>query len=75
MNNSFTVPSYRAVAGARYSAFGQRLQLQPDLSFVNEMRLLEGVALSAIFCFGGASANTCALLTVPPGMDLRTLPD
>lgn len=42
-NNSITVPKYRTVVGAHYNDFGQRLQLQSDLAFINETRLREGV--------------------------------
>lgn len=49
MSKNITVPNYRTVVGAHYNVYGQRLQLQPDLSFVNEMRLREGVeALESI---------------------------
>lgn len=49
MNSTITVPKYRTVVGAHFNLYGQRLQLQPDLSFVNEMRLREGVeALESI---------------------------
>jgi hypothetical protein len=43
MNSSITVPKYRTIVGAHFNIYGQRLQLQHDLSFVNEMRLREGV--------------------------------
>jgi len=44
MNESITVPKYRTVVGSHFTPSGQRLQVQSDLSFVNEMRLREGVA-------------------------------
>jgi AbiTii len=43
MNSSITVPKYRTIVGAHFNIYGQRLQLQHDLSFVNEMRLRDGV--------------------------------
>jgi AbiTii len=43
MNTSITVPKYRTIVGAHFNIYGQRLQLPHDLSFVNEMRLREGV--------------------------------
>lgn len=43
MNDTITVPEYRTVVGAYFNIYGRRLQLPPDLSFVNEMRLREGV--------------------------------
>ncbi len=43
MNSSITVPKYRTIVGAHFNIYGQHLQLRPDLSFVNEMRLREGV--------------------------------
>ena len=43
MNSTITVPKYRTIVGTHFNIYGQRLQLQPDLSFVNEMRLREGV--------------------------------
>lgn len=43
MSKAIVVPEYRTVIGSHFNAYGQRLQLQPDLSFVNEMRLREGV--------------------------------
>jgi hypothetical protein len=43
MNNSITVPKYRTVVGTHFNIYGQRLQLKPELSFVNELRLREGV--------------------------------
>lgn len=43
MNSAITVPKYRTIVGAHFNIYGQRLQLQPDLSFINEMRLREGV--------------------------------
>lgn len=43
MNTSIPVPKYRTIAGAHFNIYGQRLQLPHDLSFVNEMRLREGV--------------------------------
>lgn len=49
MNSSITVPKYRTVVGTHFNVYGQLLQVQPELSFVNEMRLREGVeALESI---------------------------
>ena len=43
MSSSITVPPYRTVVGTHFNIYGQRLQPQPDLSFINETRLREGV--------------------------------
>jgi hypothetical protein len=43
MNSSITVPKYRTVVGTHFNIYGQRFQVQPELSFVNELRLREGV--------------------------------
>ena|ERR1700733_1308886 len=43
MNSNVTVPKYRTVVGTHFDNYGRRLQVQNDLSFVNEMRLREGV--------------------------------
>lgn len=43
MNSSITVPKYRTVVGTHFNIYGQRLQVQPNLAFVNELRLREGV--------------------------------
>lgn len=43
MKSTITVPKYRTIVGAHYNNYGRRLQLPHDLSFVNEMRLREGV--------------------------------
>lgn len=43
MSGNVKVPKYRTVSGAHFNAYGQRLQLQPQLSFVNTLYLREGV--------------------------------
>jgi len=43
MNSNIIVPRYRTVVGTHFNNYGQRFQVQPELSFVNEMRLREGV--------------------------------
>lgn len=43
MNSHVTVPKYRTVVGTHFNIYGQCFQVQPELSFVNEMRLREGV--------------------------------
>ncbi len=43
MNSDITVPKYRTVVGTHFNIYGQRFQVQPELSFVNELRLREGV--------------------------------
>jgi hypothetical protein len=43
MNADIVVPRYRTVMGAHFNSLGQRLQVQTNLSFINEIRLREGV--------------------------------
>lgn len=44
MSEAITVPEYRTVVGAHYNDFGQRWHLDAEFSFINEMRLREGVS-------------------------------
>jgi hypothetical protein len=43
MTDNVVVPQYRTVVGAHYNDFGQRFQPPPQLWFMNEMRLRNGV--------------------------------
>ena len=43
MSEDITVPEYRTVVGQHRDLYGRVLQLEPDLSFVNETRLRNGV--------------------------------
>lgn len=42
-HSTITAPEYRAVSGAYLNIYGQRLQVQADSSFTNEVHLREGV--------------------------------
>jgi len=43
MGEDVTVPAYRTVVGQHADVFGQVLMLEPDLEFINETRLRQGV--------------------------------
>jgi hypothetical protein len=43
LSEDTVVPEYRTVTGQHFDLYGNRLQLESKLSFVNEMRLREGV--------------------------------